>query len=45
MTNNEVNEMLARLIDGNGGLWERTPAELNAMADQLQDISELSVEY
>lgn len=45
MNNTEVNEMLADLISGDGGLWNRTPAELNTMADQIQEISGLSVEY
>ena len=45
MDNSEVNEMLADLIAGDGGLWDRTPAELRAMADEIQEISGLSVEY
>lgn len=45
MNNTEVNQMLTDLISGDGGLWNRTPAELNAMADQIQEISGLSVEY
>ena len=45
MDNSEVNEMLADLIAGDGGLWSRTPAELLAMADEIQEISGLSVVY
>ena len=43
MTNAEVNEMLSDLIAGNGGIWDRTPAELTAMADELETITGLSL--
>lgn len=45
MTNAEVNDLLADLIAGNGGLWDRTAAEYTAMADQIQQATGLSVEY
>lgn len=35
MTNQEVNDLLERLSEGDGGFWERTPEELNAMAEEV----------
>ncbi len=43
LTNAEVNELLDELSAGTGGFWDRTPAELRTMADELQQITGLSV--
>ena len=44
LTNQEVNELLDELSSGTGGFWERTPAELTAMADQLEQVTGLITE-
>ena len=44
LTNQGVNELLNELSAGTGGFWERTPDELTAMADQLEQITGLSSE-
>ena len=41
MTNEEVNSMLDRLSDGDGGFWERTPEELTTMADEIAQATGL----
>ena len=41
MTNEEVNSMLVRLTAGDGGFWERTPEELNTMADEIAQATDL----
>ncbi len=41
MTNEEVNSMLVRLTAGDGGFWERTPEELNTMADEIAQATGL----
>ena len=41
MTNEEVNSMLVRLTAGEGGFWERTPEELNTMADEIAQATGL----
>ena len=42
LTHAEVNEHLSSLSAGDGGFWDRTPAELTTMADQLQQSTGLS---
>ena len=44
MTSQGVNELLNELSAGTGGFWERTPVELTDMADQLKQITGLSLE-
>ena len=44
LTNQGVNELLDELSAGTGGFWERTPAELTAMADQLEQVTGLILE-
>ena len=40
MTNTEVNSMLSELMAGNG-LWDRTEAELEAMASEIDAATSL----
>ena len=42
LTHEQVNEHLSTLSAGNGGFWDRTPAELRTMADQLKQSTGLS---
>ena len=42
MTNAEVNAMLERLSAGNG-FWDRTPEELNTMADEVAQATGLTL--
>ena len=42
LTHAEVNEHLSTLSAGTGGFWDRTPAELRTMADQLKQSTGLS---
>lgn len=44
MSNQEVSELLESLSSGDGGFWERTPSELNLMADQIREKTGLSLE-
>ncbi|MGB2503061.1 MAG: DUF4856 domain-containing protein [Flavobacteriaceae bacterium] len=44
LSNQGVNELLNELSAGTGGFWERTPDELTAMADQLEQITGLTLE-
>ena len=44
MSNQEVSELLESLSSGDGGFWERTPSELNLMADQIREKTGLSIE-
>ena len=41
MTNTEVTSKLAELDNGNG-LWDRTAAELTAMADAIVNATEIN---
>ena len=43
MTNDEVNDLLARLSAGDGGFWERTPEELTAMAAEVATATGLTL--
>ena len=43
MTNAEVNSLLERLSAGNTGFWERTPEELNTMADEVAQATGLTL--
>ena len=42
LTHEQVNEHLSTLSAGNGGFWDRTPAELRTMADQIKQSTGLS---
>jgi len=42
LTHAEVNEHLSNLSAGDGGFWDRTPAELTTMADQIKQSTGLS---
>ncbi len=42
LTHQQVNSLLEQLSAGNG-FWDRTPAELTAMADQLAQATELTL--
>ena len=41
MNNEQVNSLLSRLSAGDGGFWERTPEELNTMADEIAQATGL----
>ena len=41
MNNEQVNSLLSRLTAGDGGFWERTPEELNTMADEITQATGL----
>ena len=43
MTNDQVNDLLARLSAGDGGFWERTPEELTAMAAEVATATGLTL--
>ena len=43
MTNAEVNSLLERLSAGDAGFWERTPEELNTMADEVAQATGLTL--
>ena len=43
MTNAQVNSLLERLSAGDAGFWERTPEELNTMADEVAQATGLTL--